>query len=479
MLELESTYTSLDARLFTFAHAAAMPENRSLLFNTKLAEDLGLSALEHHPERSSILSGQKKLDGSRPFAQAYAGHQFGHFTILGDGRALVLGEWRDPQGQRWDIQLKGSGPTAYSRRGDGLATTSAMLREYLISECMAGLGIATSRSLSVVDTGLPVFREFEHKGAVLARIAKSHIRVGTFEYVAQLHDIKALREFTDYVIARHYPEALDAVHPTMYFLQTVIAQQVDLIVQWMRVGFIHGVMNTDNMSIAGETIDYGPCAFMDAFDWGTVFSSIDRQGRYAFGRQAPIAQWNLACLASALLPLLHEDQEQAVRMAQECINGFVPLYEKAFADMMRQKLGFTKHVQGDLAFIDELTAWMQSHEADYTHTFLALESIDFRKTEIFMSPAFDALIQEHHKLLTLAGITAEESQACMRKVNPYFIPRNALVEQALLAASTSNDYTLLHQLLTAGQQPYRMIPDQAEMYKAPEHRASYQTFCGT
>jgi serine/tyrosine/threonine adenylyltransferase len=479
MLQLESTYTSLDARLFTFAQAAAMPENSILLYNSKLAANLGLSALEHDPACSALLSGQKKWEGSRPFAQAYAGHQFGHFTMLGDGRALVLGEWKDPQGQRYDIQLKGSGPTAYSRRGDGLATTSAMLREYLISECMAGLGISTSRSLAVVDTGLPVFREFEHRGAVLTRIAKSHIRVGTFEYVSQLQDPTLLRAFTDYVIARHCPEAMDAVHPTLYFLNTVIAKQVELIVQWMRVGFIHGVMNTDNMSIAGETIDYGPCAFMDSFDWGTVFSSIDRQGRYAYGRQAPIAQWNLACLASALLPLLHDDHDQAIKMAQECINGFVPLYEKTFADMMRQKLGFIQQIDGDLVFIDEMTAWMQSNEADFTQTFLAFESHAFRSNEIFRSTAFETLIEKRQQLLKLAGIPCEESLACMRKVNPYFIPRNELVERALTAASTTNDYTLFNQLLSLGQQPYRMIPEQADIYKAPEHRAPHQTFCGT
>ncbi len=476
--ELQSTYTSIDQRLFSHVHALAMPAPAEFLFNAALAEDMGLSSLIDSSHRAAILSGQKNWGHTQPFAQAYAGHQFGHFTILGDGRALVLGEWINPDGQRVDIQLKGAGPTPYSRRGDGLATVSAMLREYLISECMHGLGIPTTRSLAVVATGMPVYREEAKSGAVLTRIAKSHIRVGTFEYAAQLQDLDLLKRFTHYTIQRHYPQCLETEHPIESFLREVVRHQAELIVQWMRVGFVHGVMNTDNMSIAGETIDYGPCAFMNGFDWGTVFSSIDTQGRYAYGRQAPIAQWNLAVLASALLPVLHSDSERAVEIARECINTFVPIYEEAYVAMMRNKLGLLNPIEGDLLLIDELNAWMQQTHADFTLTFHALEDKSQRIQDIFYTAEFEAIARQLNLLKSVGHEDAKESVVRMQQHNPRFIPRNAWVEEALEKA-VHDDHTLFNQLLEAGSQPYEQLHYLAHLYTAPEDQPHYKTFCGT
>ncbi|MEN9639161.1 MAG: hypothetical protein RLZZ262_1029 [Bacteroidota bacterium] len=476
--ELQSTYTSIDSRLFSREKAIAMQNPTEVIFNGSLATQLGLTHLAEHPHRAAILSGQRPWGNSIPFAQAYAGHQFGHFTNLGDGRALLLGEWVTPQADRFDIQLKGSGPTRYSRRGDGLATLQAMLREYIISESMHGLGIPTSRSLSVVRTGLPVYRESEMQGAVLARVAKSHIRVGTFEYVAQLEDLELLRTFTHYTIERHYPDCLKNEHPVQAFLQSVVAAQASLVCEWMRVGFIHGVMNTDNMSVAGETIDYGPCAFMNGFDFGTVFSSIDTQGRYAFGRQAPIAQWNLAVLASALLPLLDQDHDKAVKLAQECINSFVPLYESLYENMMRRKLGIPKPIEGDLIIIDELTRWMQSTQADYTQTFWALESKSQRDHDLYFTAEFEKIARDLSELKRLHNIDEQESLEIMLAANPRFIPRNRWVEDALQAAQLC-DYEPLHKILDAAKQPYLKLSHLPELYSLPEDQSNYRTFCGT
>lgn len=478
MQELQSSYTAIDQRLFSHAKAVAMPDTAEVVFNSQLAAEMGLEVLSDITHRKALLSGQSAWGQTRPFAQAYAGHQFGHFTILGDGRALVLGEWLHPDGQRVDIQLKGSGPTPYSRRGDGMATLPAMLREYLISECMHGLGIATSRSLSVVKTGLPVYRETDMEGAVLARVAKSHIRVGTFEYVAQWNDTDFLKSFTNYTIERHYPQCQNAEHPIQAFLQAVVEAQAQLISEWMRVGFIHGVMNTDNMSIAGETIDYGPCAFMNGFDFGTVFSSIDTQGRYAFGRQAPIAQWNLAVLASALLPLLDADQDKAVQIAQSCINAFVTSYEQRYENMMRRKLGLPHAVEGDLIVLDELTRWMQQTHADYTQTFWALESKAQRHHDLYFTAEFETIAKELDRLKAVGNISDAVSLDMMNAANPRFIPRNAWVEDALKAAQ-SGDLQPLHRLIEAGQHPYRVLEHLPELYRLPEEQPHYRTFCGT
>jgi uncharacterized protein YdiU (UPF0061 family) len=327
--QIENTYAKLPAAFFTLQQPVPVAKPAIVFFNERLANDLGLGFLNEEEENiAGYFSGNKIPEGAQPLAQAYAGHQFGHFTMLGDGRAILLGEQIDPRGKRFDIQLKGSGQTPYSRRGDGRATLYSMLREYLISESMYHLGIPTTRSLSVVSTGEKVYREEVHNGAVLTRTANSHIRVGTFEYARRFCSAEDLRALTNYTIQRHYPEITDTDNPALELLKAVMHKQIDLMVNWMRVGFIHGVMNTDNMSIAGETIDYGPCAFMNAYNPRTVFSSIDTRGRYAFGNQPYIAQWNLTVFASALLPIISENQQKAVDLVKEVIEGFKEKFTK-------------------------------------------------------------------------------------------------------------------------------------------------------
>jgi len=324
----DNTYLALPGELFTVCPPTPVSQPQLVAFNDSLANELGLSTSNIQPdELADIFSGNVLPEGAASLAQAYSGHQFGHFSRLGDGRALLLGEQITPDGRRYDLQLKGSGPTPYSRRGDGLATLSAMLREYLISEAMHALGIPTTLSLAVVVTGEPVYREQVQPGAVLTRVAKSHIRVGTFEHISQFSSVETLKVFTEYVLKRHYPELLQTENPVLSFLQKVIEKQTDLIVSWMRVGFIHGVMNTDNMAVSGETIDYGPCAFMNAYKPETVFSSIDTGGRYAFGNQPEMALWNLTRLAESLLPLIDTDIKKAIAKAEDVLNSFQHLFE--------------------------------------------------------------------------------------------------------------------------------------------------------
>src|SRR4051794_38574816 len=370
---LEHTYAELPKLFYAEAAPTAVREPRLVVFNKPLATMLALApdALEG-AVGAAIFAGNALPEGARPIAQAYAGHQFGHFTALGDGRAILLGEQITVAGERMDIQLKGAGPTRFSRRGDGRAALGPMLREYIISEAMHALGIPTTRSLAVAATGEPVYRERVLQGAVLTRVAASHIRVGTMEWAAAHDDPAAMRALADYTLARHYPECAGAAEPHVALFDAILDRQARLIARWQLVGFIHGVMNTDNMALSGETIDYGPCAFMDAYDPATVFSSIDQAGRYAFGNQPAMAQWNLARLAEAMLPLFHPDRDRAIERATAAVDRFDDWFERHWLDGMRSKLGLFTPEPDDLALVNDLLAWMQRTAADFTNTFRAL-----------------------------------------------------------------------------------------------------------
>jgi serine/tyrosine/threonine adenylyltransferase len=475
---LEASYLDLPPTFFTQIEPTPVRAPMLVLFNHKLAAELGLSiAGLTDDDLAQHLGGNATTPETRPFAQAYAGHQFGGFSILGDGRAHVLGEHVTPDGKRVDLQLKGSGPTPYSRRGDGRAALGPMLREYIISEAMAALGIPTTRSLAVVATGEPVIREAMLPGAVLTRVAASHLRVGTFQFAAVQRDTDLLKALVDYALARHFPERLDSDNRALALLSGVVARQAALIVQWLRVGFIHGVMNTDNMTISGETIDYGPCAFMDNFDPDQVFSSIDYHGRYAFMNQPPIAQWNLARLTEALLPLIDSDSERAVTKATQAVEAFGPLFTNGYQAMMRAKLGLVGHEDGDEKLVEDLLTLMQSADADYTNTFRKLaRGDDFGEGAPMMMRDWSARWQAR---LSRNTIPRDAALALMQRTNPAIIPRNHKVEQALTAANTG-DLSVTLALLAALADPYADRADRADYLMPPEPAERVmQTFCGT
>jgi uncharacterized protein YdiU (UPF0061 family) len=459
--------------------AAEVPEPRLLVLNEPLAAELGFDpAALRGPEGLHLLTGNRLPEGATPVAQAYAGHQFGWFTPrLGDGRAVLLGEVADAAGRLRDIHLKGSGRTPFARGGDGLAAVGPMLREYIVSEAMHALGIPTTRSLAVVATGQPVYRETELPGAVLARVASSHLRVGSFQYARATDDADLLRRLADHAIARHYPAAADAENPYLALLEAVIASQASLVAKWMLVGFIHGVMNTDNMTISGETIDYGPCAFMEAFDPATVYSSIDEGGRYAYANQPIVAEWNLARLAEVLLPLIHEDQEQAVALAVESLGGFRPQYSASWSAGMVAKLGLQAHDDDETSpVVDGVVAVLQEGRVDYTTFFRTLGVAARGKTEpvrgLFADPAgFDKWAK--------SWLALDPDAASMDRVNPVYIPRNHLVEEALSSA-VGGDLGPFERLVEAVSAPYRERPG-LERYAAaaPESFGPYRTFCGT
>jgi uncharacterized protein YdiU (UPF0061 family) len=473
----DHSYIRLNKLLFSEVTPTPVPQPELLVYNSKLAGELGIKQTIDESLLAQ-LAGNLMNEGIHPIAQAYAGHQFGHFNILGDGRAILLGEHLTPTNERFDIQLKGPGRTPYSRNGDGRATTSAMLREYLISEAMHGLHISTTRSLAVIKTGDEVYREYVSDGAVLTRVATSHIRVGTFQYAAKNLPKEELREFCDYVIQRHYPEVANDTNPPLAFLKKVQEKQIDLIVNWMRVGFIHGVMNTDNMSIPGETIDYGPCAFMNTYHPSTVFSSIDRNGRYAFGNQPSIAQWNSACLASALIPIIHEDKEEAVKLCQEVIYEFPVIYEQRWAKMMCSKLGILEEQADDDLLIKELLTWMEENQADYTNTFLQLTKSSEDHTGIYASNDFQTWFDRWKKRVAIYSLDAVNK--LLSTSNPKFIPRNHLVEKALHQAANLNDFGLFHSLLEVVQRPYDQHTEYTHFQEPPlDGDAGYKTYCGT
>lgn len=474
-----NTYAQLPPAFYRIQNAALVREPRIVMFNHALANSLGLDA-QHLAEDDGkfIFSGNQLPAGAESLAQAYAGHQFGNFTMLGDGRALLLGEHVAPDGKRFDIQLKGSGVTAYSRRGDGKAALGPMLREYIISEAMHALGIPTTRSLAVVATGEPVYRDRVQPGAILTRVAASHIRVGTFQFAAAIDDAEALKALADYTLHRHDPDLVDAENPYLALLNAVIDRQAALVAKWMHVGFIHGAMNTDNMAVSGETIDYGPCAFMDCYDPKTVFSSIDHQGRYAFGKQPSIAQWNLARFAETLLPLLHAEPEKAVHLAEEAIRAYPEKYEQYRLSGMRAKLGLLDEEAEDVALIKDLLACMHKYEMDYINTFRDLATVQ----SIQASPEADvkAWFERWQSRLQRQAATPEEAVAVMLTANPAVIPRNHLVEAALTAAVENDDVGPLEKLLDVLASPFEETAGNAEYcMAAPPSRWPYQTFCGT
>ncbi|WP_439506496.1 protein adenylyltransferase SelO [Sediminibacterium sp.] len=488
IFNFNTSYASLGNSFFELVNPTPVKTPQLLLLNQALVKELGLQMNQgderneiFSPELALLLSGNKLFEGSEPMAQAYAGHQFGYFNMLGDGRAILLGEHISPKQKRFDIQLKGSGPTPYSRRGDGRATLRAMLREYLISEAMHGLGIPTSRSLAVVTTGEKVFREEIQDGAILTRVMQSHIRVGSFEYVSHYLTKEDLITYTNYTLARHYPTEVTSPNPALALLKQVLIQQVYLIVNWMRVGFIHGVMNTDNMSIAGETFDYGPCAFMNGYDPAKVFSSIDTNGRYAFANQPSIAHWNLSCLANALLPIIDEDQTKAIELAKEVLNLFPNLYTEEYTAMMGAKIGFVKDQLSDevVALIKALLNWMKENQADYTNTFLQIQS-GIISEGIYTSSFFAEWLLKREALLTKQGSSLTQAKALMQLQNPLLIPRNHWVETVLDSVSFTNDLTQFNSFLTALQSPYIQTPN-IEKYQAPPENGDgfYATYCGT
>lgn len=476
----DNSYARLPNIFFKRTNPTSVRSPKVAIFNEPLAISLGLNIEALRSENgTAVFAGNKIPEGASPLAQAYAGHQFGHFTMLGDGRAVLLGEQVTPNGERFDIQLKGSGRTPYSRGGDGRAALGPMLREYIISEAMHGLGIPTTRSLAVVSTGEPVIRETDLPGAILTRVAASHLRVGTFQYAARWCSEEELRELADYAIKRHYPEIEDDENRYLSFLQEVIKRQAMLIAKWQLVGFIHGVMNTDNMTISGETIDYGPCAFMDTYDPATVFSSIDREGRYAYGNQPNIGVWNLARLAESMLPLLHEDQEQAVTLAQDKLSDFAGLFESNWLEGMRAKLGLFNEDEKDKPLIRDLLEMMQKHRADYTNTFRALTFDKPEETNLQGTTEFTQWHKRWEERLGRQDESMDASKKLMRNSNPAVIPRNHRVEEALEAAN-NGDYSVMERLIEVLSNPYANSPEQIDYttLPAPSPRP-YRTFCGT
>jgi len=480
IFRLESTYAELPPVFFNKLSPTPVSQPSLVIFNDKLTDEIGLNlSTMDEKDLIKLLSGNLIPDGVEPFAQAYAGHQFGNFTMLGDGRAIVLGEHITPSGGRFDIQLKGSGRTPYSRGGDGRAALGPMLREYIISEAMHSLGIPTTRSLAVVTTGERVFREDELTGAILTRVAGSHIRVGTFEFAAIQQDKAVTRALLDYLIHRHFPEIREDENSALSLLNAVIQKQADLITHWMRVGFIHGVMNTDNMALSGETIDYGPCAFMDRFAPDTVFSSIDHRGRYAYANQPHIAQWNIARLAEAILPLIHEKREKAIEMAEDSLNAFESIYKNRWLIMMCSKLGLLEINETNEKLVTDLLDLMHQNAADYTNTFLDLSQKTLPESKLFKTEEFKSWQIRWHKQIKLEDQDLESCHSLMRSVNPAVIPRNHKVEE-VLTASEQGDFKPLHNLLEAVENPYQNRESLApfQVPPRPEERV-LQTFCGT
>ncbi|MGJ5035498.1 protein adenylyltransferase SelO [Bradyrhizobium sp. HKCCYLRH3059] len=484
----QNSYATLPDNFFARVAPTPVAAPRLIKLNRPLAAELGLNPAElETPEGAEILAGKTVPEGAEPIAMAYAGHQFGHFVPqLGDGRAVLLGEVVDRNGVRRDIQLKGSGPTPFSRRGDGRAALGPVLREYIVSEAMAALGIPTTRSLAAVVTGEQVYRGTALPGAVLTRVATSHIRVGTFQYFAARQDTDAVRRLADHVIHRHYPDLAGTERPYHALLDAVIARQAKLIAEWLLVGFIHGVMNTDNTSVSGETIDYGPCAFMDAYDPKQVFSSIDEFGRYAFANQPRIAMWNLTRLAECLLPLFGDDKDQAIKEAEAALDGFATQFTDAHQAGLRRKLGLATQREGDQPLAQALFDAMAAARADFTLTFRRLSdaagSGDLSEVRVlFEDPTgFDEWAQRWRQRLAEEPQTAAERSAAMRKVNPAFIPRNHRIEAVITAAVENDDYAPFEELHAVLARPYDDQPDRADYADPPQpDEQVLQTFCGT
>jgi len=483
--QFDNSYARLPDTLFARCAPQPVPAPKLALFNSALAAQLGLDATAlNSPSGAALLGGNHTVPGGDPLAQAYAGHQFGNPTMLGDGRAILLGEQLTPDGQRRDIQLKGAGRTPFSRGGDGRAALGPMLREYIISEAMHALQVPTTRALAVVDTGENVARESALPGAILTRVAASHLRVGTFQYAAGRGDKDLLAALVDYTLERHYPGRRDADIPALALLDAVIDRQIALVTDWARVGFIHGVMNTDNVTLSGETIDYGPCAFMDHYHPDTVFSSIDRQGRYAFGNQPMITQWNLARFAETLIPLIDEDDDTAVAKAEALIKSYTERYAASWLAMMRKKLGLFSDDeadnQTDAALATDLLDWMQHHDADYTNTFRDLIGGTALEDALYQDQAFLDWHQRWRTRLDRNRKPESASWCLMRHTNPALIPRNHQVEAALDAAVDAADLGPAKALLAALAAPYE-DRDSDDPYRQPPQPGEkvLNTFCGT
>lgn len=474
---LKRSYFQLPEIFYTNISPTKVKEPELVLFNQELAEQLGISTGRDEEENALLFAGNKLPPGAKPIAQAYAGHQFGNFTMLGDGRAISYGEQVDYSGYTYDIQLKGTGPTPYSRGGDGRAALGPMLREYIISEAMHALGVATSRGLAVVTTGESITREKELQGAILTRVASSYVRVGTFQYAVAWRVTEELKALADYTIEHlqiHYEQDDNKY---LRLLETTIERQAKLIAQWQLVGFVHGVMNTDNMALSGETIDYGPCAFIDTYDKKAVFSSIDQEGRYAYGNQPFIGGWNLTRFAETLIPLLDEDEDRAVEKAQEALSKYEQLYGETFMLGMRKKLGLFNEEEADEMLIKDLLALMEKYELDYTNTFLEL-TFEEASEGLAQEKELHAWIDRWEERRERQSNSKLESVALMKRHNPAIIPRNHQVEEALEAA-VKGDYEPLHYLMELLAEPYAHTDEQKEFAKIPVPSKPFQTYCGT
>ena len=476
----DNSYSKLPNTMLSKLLPVPVKAPKLAILNHSLSKELGLNFSNTSDENLALMfAGNLLPEGSDTIAQAYAGHQFGYFTMLGDGRAIVIGEHISKNNKRFDIQFKGSGKTPFSRNGDGRAALGPMLREYIISEAMHGLNIPTTRSLAVVKTGEDVIRETPLPGAILTRVAASHIRVGTFQYMTATEDEKNLKTLADYTIDRHYPNIKNSNTAALDLLKIVIEKQTELVTHWMRVGFIHGVMNTDNMAISGETIDYGPCAFMDAYDPETVFSSIDQHGRYAYFNQPGITKWNLARFAETLIPLINDNKDKAIEIATETINSFTELYKKNWLEMMRKKLGLRGEDSKDEGLIIDLLTWMHQNKADYINTFCYLMNEKIKENKIYSNQGFISWEQQWQERLKLHNNSPEKSLKLMHSVNPLVIPRNHKVEEALEAAN-NDDLKPIKNLLKVLKKPYENQEGISEYQSpAPASDKKYQTFCGT
>ena len=474
----DNTYSKLSNTFKEEVKPTPVHNPELVVLNDQLAKDLNLdfSKIEKK-DLSQIFSGNTLPKGSATIAQAYAGHQFGHFTMLGDGRAVLLGEHLVNNTTRFDIQFKGSGRTSFSRSGDGRAVLGPMLREYIISEVIHALKIPTTRSLAVVKTGEKIVRENLLPGAILTRVASSHIRVGTFQYIAAKQNIDDLNTLVEYTINRHYPEIQSSKNKALDLLNLVMERQCKLVVNWMRVGFIHGVMNTDNMAISGETIDYGPCAFMDHYNPKTVFSSIDQLGRYSFSNQPPITKWNLSRFAECLIPLIDKSEDKAIQLASEIIDNFQNIYEEKWLNMMRDKLGLFGKSKDDKKLIDDLLTWMEKNKADYTNTFCYLMNVKIGNNSLYDDNEFINWSKNWKNRISINGNSKEKSLELMKETNPIIIPRNHKVEEALKAANKDN-LEVMNKLLSKFNNPYGEQKG-IEDYQLPSLDDNYQTFCGT
>ena len=476
----DNTYSKLPEYFISNTSPIPVKSPELIILNDNLAKELGLNfSLIDKKDLSKLFSGNSLPEGSKAISQAYAGHQFGHFTMLGDGRAVLMGEHISKNNERFDIQFKGSGKTPFSRNGDGRAALGPMLREYIISEAMHALNIPTTRSLAVVKTGEDVMRENTLQGAILTRVASSHLRVGTFQFIAARKSENELKTLINYTINRHYPNIKQSKNQALEFLKVMIKQQTNLVINWMRVGFIHGVMNTDNMAISGETIDYGPCAFMDTYDPQTVFSSIDQFGRYSYSNQPNITKWNLARFAECLIPLIDPNKDKAIEIATETINNFDKNYEIKWINMMRDKLGLFGQDPKDLVLILDLLTWMHKNKADYTNTFCVLMNENVQKNKIYEDENFIIWKKRWEERLKLNNNNPEKFLKLMRSVNPLIIPRNHKVEEALEAAN-NNDLSPLIKLIKILEKPYDKQQENINYQSpAPLGNKKYQTFCGT